>query len=396
MSKKLLTVFGGQRHFWELMNSGFVFAGGIQPATWVGTSQFYVVNGERTYINASGAHAIRQNGTITRASVKIEKDAALVSLRFSIWRPVSVGTYRLIASSSNYLAAQLSTGTNTFEVSLTCQIGDRLGVTYVASDSANVPFQHTTTDSPGVIFKDGVLSGDVGAWSTVPGITDVAVMQQTCECNPPAMTVIGDSIAVGGYYWDTHGETAGALDGLDPLTYDVTYDQAHQVASRLSVNGITYQNHAVGGNTLDDVVANDLAEALATYPSVIWLHCGLNDIRESRSLEDFTSELDSIKASVDGLSQPCTLVISEILPYTGGDDTVAETIRTWNAALAAWAHANSAYFVPCHNAMGQTRISTGYPDDLLAAYSHADEIHLNESGIIAFGGIVAARLRSVP
>ena len=381
---KLLTVLGGkQAHFWDALNTGYVVAGGLPPNQWL-TNNASSINGCMTLIDTSPVRAIRQTGTITRITWMLKAGNVLQAAKLCVFRPLGSGTYRLISETASLTPAQ---GSTTTEVSLECRVGDVWGLK-VYDDGVDSTVSCSNLGSPNlVMYKNVDATGDVSGWSSLANYG----LNICGYCDPPLITVIGDSISKGGSYWSTHKSTTG----YDVVNLDPVNDPAYQIASRLGADGLTYQNHGAGSRTWAGVLSTDAVLALATLPRVLYCHCGVNDLATPRALEDVLANMDSVKALVDAQAQPCTMVVAEILPWTNGTDEQAATVRTWNAAYATWCVANSVPLVRVHDPLGQTRAATGYLDDLLAAYDD-DGVHLVPAGTAAMGAVAAARLRNVP
>lgn len=195
----------------------------------------------------------------------------------------------------------------------------------------------------------------------------------------PYLAITGDSIAAGQTVYigmdDTNGP--GPLSGYP--------SELGYVLRGLCSDLLDYQNHAKGGQTFAWVASTGMVTAVASQAKKILVHCGVNDINTSRTWAQAEADLDTIKGLL-GVGQ--TLLIDEILPNTNFNDTKAAEIRTWNANLAIWCAANGATLVLCHDAMGQTRTSTGQLDDLKTAYNKGDGVHLSPTGVTALATIV--------
>ena len=201
----------------------------------------------------------------------------------------------------------------------------------------------------------------------------------------PFLVVTGDSVPEG-----HNGATSwhGPLHAVNPGTGSlpggtVTSEIANQIRGLIGDGKLLeYQNLSLGSQTFAWVAATGIIAAHAALPNKIFILCGVNDVSTARIWADVETDLNTIKTTLT----TDKLYISEILPWTAGSDAQAATIRTWNAALAAWCAANSATLIVCHDAMGQIRVSTGEIDDLLAAYDQ-DGVHLSTAGVAALAGL---------
>lgn len=158
-------------------------------------------------------------------------------------------------------------------------------------------------------------------------------------------------------------------------------------------NGLNalFVNASKGSQTFAWVASTGGPAITNEQANVMVVHCGVNDVNTARSWTDVAADLDSVRTMH---ARPKPLFVSEILPWTAGSDAQAATIRTWNTNLAGWCTTNAATLLPMHDALGQLRISTGYLDDLLAAYDQ-DGVHLTQAGVNAYSTRLYQALRRV-
>jgi len=198
----------------------------------------------------------------------------------------------------------------------------------------------------------------------------------------PYLAITGDSIAEGHNLW--HSQYHAGIDGT-LANYLLYYLRG--LISDDADEGFEWQNFGKGSEDYSEILVTGYPAALASGAKVILVHCGINDIAGARTWAAVEADLDAIKVLFDASATAEKLVINEILPWTAGDDTQAGTVRTFNDNLATWCTANGATLVPCHDAMGQTRVSTGELDDLITAYD-ADGVHLTAAGQSALAALV--------
>lgn len=186
----------------------------------------------------------------------------------------------------------------------------------------------------------------------------------------PYLVATGDSIAEGhgqpnGYHSFYHQGPSGNIE--------------HEIWFQLSqrVPGLTYENHAMGGQTCEWVAKTGVMSALAAQPRVIVVHCGVNDVLRGRTWPQVEGDLDAIRSSLRGQ----VLLVDEILPWTAGNDEQAETIRLWNSNLVDWASRSGTVLVPTHDRMAQLRPTTGQLDDLRVEYDDGSGVHLSIAGV---------------
>ncbi len=309
-------------------------------------------------MNISGEYAIRQTGTINRIDFRWRRYLNVLAtqqIKFKVMRPLGAGVYRVIDETAwiDQTGTQDTNATAQYTgLSLSARVGDFLAITIVAT--AGNQFQiwmSTVADTAGTVYKDENPTGDVGSWSTFAANLN---LQMRAYMDPPKIVTVGDSIIRGSYSWDNHNTP----DGYDVVTYDLTNDPAYLIAAQL--NGIDYQNHGKGSTGWDSVDGTIGDEAIACLPLVVVVSTGINDILSLGSTwANVLAWMDAFKVSVDALGSPVHIAVAEILPASVADDTEAATIRTWNTNYSAWCVANGATLLRCHDAMGETRVSTG-------------------------------------
>ena len=262
------------------------------------------------------------------------------------------------------------------------QISGALG--YIRdTDYEKVTLRFTSRTTHPLLLFDNLSAGEsvwlknVSVKSSPPVFTSVK--------NSLFMVVTGDSIESGVANTDTpyNSQVWSLPQG------DINAEIMHRMTLLMGYP-ITYENHALGGETFDWVATTGLTRIISP-PANVLIHCGINDIADSITWASVKASLDTIKATVgDGRG----LFIDEILPATTYNDTIAATIRTWNSDLAIWCSNNGAHLILCHDAMGQIRPSTGELDDLLVVYDK-DGVHLSQDGVDAMATIRLTALESV-
>jgi len=367
-------------------SSTLVHIGGLEQTRWADTT--YIsggTTGYRTFIMNS--HAIRQHCNISQVIFGIRSiKAGTEDWAFRVYR-WDQGTSKYV-----YYASQSFTpvaGVNTITISPAIAVipGDVPGfmipgdagqentLYYTAITAKNpaarwVALDVTTSDAFGSVFANTVgLHMDVLA-------------------TRPYLAASGDSIMVGHggadpWYGALESAAVTRTPGGSPGA--ITHEPTNQIRG-LTGSGslLKYQNLAHGGQTFQWVAAVGMLQCILVNPKVILIHAGVNDVSTARSWAQILADLNTIKAA-----QPTgtRLLIDEILPWTAGSDAQAATIRSFNPKLATWCIANNAVLVPCHDAMGQTRPSTGELDDLLAAFD-ADGVHLTDAGVNALSALI--------
>jgi hypothetical protein len=331
----------------------------------------------RTFVSANVADAIRQDGYIRRVTVGVDEVGAALGWRFLVMRP-NAATYDVIATSATVTPA--GTGPQTFSLATPlgpCQPGDYLGV-WVRGSTGGARAALDAQATGSVKFIGSLATGGE-VYSSV-----VATMSAICHGAPPFMICTGDSIIEGhngASNWHSHYHNGPAgTAGAEP------FNQVRALSTTL-----TYQNFGEGGTNWAETLTK--AAAIATVnPASVYVHCGVNDVSDGRVWADVEDDMDDFYA---GLSATCTMFVAEILPWTAGNDAQAASVRTFNANYATWIASHPrAVLVTCHDAMGQTRVSTGQLDDLLTAYNQ-DGVHLTVSaGVDAYATLANSALTS--
>lgn len=247
----------------------------------------------------------------------------------------------------------------------------------------SVSVEATASDQPHSRFDAVELTGTGVTLNTTIGFNSEIVFHGTA----PYLVIGGDSITGGHTDWytpfDTYSRTGIPLvPGGDP---------AFDVGSVLegSVAGLKTANVSRGSQTWAYSLTA-FRNAVKLRPHTVLLAFGVNDVAIARTWSAVEDDLDALAAEWRRSGVP-RLAITEILPWTAGNDTQAATIRTWNASLATWTAANGVVLVAAHDAMGQTRGSTGELDDLATAFDK-DGVHLTSAGVAAFAALIEAGL----
>jgi len=371
---------------YSLYAEGFRNPSGTRPTVWNGgnPTSLWLSNSAvgggtsgsgRTLVQSTtSARHIRRSGTITGCRLRTG-DSAESAFRIRIYR--WNGTeYDYISQQSEELTLPLGAATQdyTFAAPLAVKAGDAVGI-WLGDNDAELAV--SSQSGSHVIYGDGLLVDT----STVTQLSNFAM---DLELLGPAMdlAITGDSIVEG---HNGTNEYHGYLHTAERFGGDETCEIGAQIRA---IKGTSwyYENHALGSQTFEWVAGNGMQSVLLNPTASIWIHCGVNDVASARTWSQVEDNLDKIRSVIP---ENTNLYISEILPWTNGDDTEAATIRTWNGYLATWCSANNATLIVCHDAMGKIRVSTGELDDLATAYDE-DGVHLTEVGVSALAAIVAA------
>lgn len=230
----------------------------------------------------------------------------------------------------------------------------------------------------------------------------------------PYVAFLGDSLISGGNHnettlhdcWRTDQESSWAASG--PIDIDMIHPGGnpgnidnsvmHRIAVRMSSNCIM-QNFAFSGSTFASIISDNVTQygstlnrLYATDPKIIVIHCGVNDMLSGRNWANIAVNLDAISVKLDGR----TVLLCDIMPYSGSNDTQSGLIRSFNESLSAYCDSHPRWhFVATHDSMGVVRASTGFFDDMVPAYVSSDNLHLNSAGVDKLAELIAARIKSV-
>lgn len=177
-----------------------------------------------------------------------------------------------------------------------------------------------------------------------------------------------------------------------PPSGDTNFSIGHWVnllsTNLIGVGGIGWTNHGVGSRTFALMVSNgDYLDALTSKPQYLVIHCGVNDVNLSVSWNTLVGHLNTIAQAAKNSN--ATVVVDEIFPWSNGTDAQNITVRSYNTNFSTWVqtNANAGKLLRTHDAMGQTRVSTGQLDDLLANYDK-DGVHLTTNGYRNWGALI--------
>jgi hypothetical protein len=237
-------------------------------------------------------------------------------------------------------------------------------------------FSGTTSRSPGtygpgtyrdiICFPSASTAFFVNSSSAAGSVDDItirSVVPILVDYRPRRIAVVGDSIAQqqAVNYRPVYSSYANYPNGL-----------------RLPLAEISPIDCALGNTTWQWAESNGVPRAILTGAPTIILHCGVNDIDAARPWDQVLTNLTNIRSLVTTQD----LFLSELIPWTQGDDTEAATLRQWNTNYAAWAATNSVVFMSGHNALiGTNRPSTGFLDDINPTLNDESDVHVTQGGI---------------
>lgn len=356
--------------WWVVSSSNRIMYGGLAQASFANNGNSNGGASGRTVIHDDPISRIRQDGFIRRVIVDVNAVSGSNGWKFKVFRP-NGANWDFVGESETVTPA--GTGVRTFDLAtpIPCQIGDVCGLWLSVTGN-------------GIRLKTGgalrFTTGDITTTNAFAS-TSAFTLDLEMQGAPPFLAVSGDSIAEGhnvGASWHGVLHTGGGFGISGTPTSEIMNQLRGLIGSTFE-----YQNGALGSQDYSWVASTGAPFCDGTLATALLMHCGVNDVAAARTWSAVETDLNTIKALI-GAGQH--LFIDEILPWTAGNDTQADTIRTFNGNLATWCAANSATLISCHDAMGQMRGSTGQLDDLLTAYNQ-DGVHLTQAGVDAMATI---------
>jgi lysophospholipase L1-like esterase len=342
----------------------------------------------RTLVHAPVTRAIAQDGYIRKVSVYVFANGNDASNNFKllILRP-NGASYNVIDTSDAILIGS-GTGIKTFELPRPigpAWMGDFVGIWMSGATSGPLTWTIAANAGNSVKLTNSLAVG--GETYTTSTDADMCLFAMG---STPIIVTHGDSIIAGhnggaGHWWNTRQDGTGPTGERDS-------DPMYQAIARSGLNlvGLDYQNNGKGSTTWADqaaLISNWTYGSAAENklaPKIVLLHCGVNDVAAGRTWAAIEKDMYSVLALLSNVDR---LFISEIAPYTAGNDTMAANIRAFNANYATWCANNGAVLVPIHDALGKTRVSTGQLDDL--NYDAGDGTHLSKTGVDVYAKIIA-------
>lgn len=339
----------------------------------------------RTLILGGSKNRLRQSGYVTAASYRSgsfsfsNAPVKLMIFRFS-------GSVWSVVGQTALQSTQTADAVNsfTFQEPIAVQVGDYVGLFMARTPDRSNSIVAGIDANSSVIYSQGDFSDGgsaIGSESTDAGYN--IWIQVTGFI--PYLAITGDSIVEGhnagsGNGW--HGYMHGGEIGGNPKA------NPGEMLEEILGAGFYQQNHALGSTTFAWVRSTGVPACVASGARAIWIHCGVNDT-ETRTLQNILDDLDAIRVLVPWDTR---LLITEILPYPGANDTDAALIRTWNTAITEWCEANQVERILCFDQFGALRSSTGELDNMKNKYAEGDDVHLSQMGVAKLAELAAYQL----
>jgi lysophospholipase L1-like esterase len=371
---------------WQNAQSTLVHVAGYEYTKWADYSSFGA-----GYTVMMPQYAFRQDGDVRQFKVNFHSTSNPIgACKFKVFRwNATNSVYDLVAEQA---FTPPSAGSDidvtvTIDPPIAVQMGD-IPAVYNGTNCI------LKTDTKTTTVLSRYLNADVTTSDAFATTTNRAY-QFECLTYAPFLAVTGDSIPEG------HNGTASWHGGLHTNPAGVailpsgepTSEMADQLRGSIGDGMILqYQNLSLGSQTFAWVASNGIVECLVVKPHTVLIHCGVNDVAGGRTWEQVEADLNTILTAVNAANPKPRVLIDEIFPWTAGSDANAAILRTFNANLATFASANGWTLVRCHDAMAQTRVSTGELDDYKTGYGAADNVHLSATGVLAWRDILKTYL----
>jgi lysophospholipase L1-like esterase len=147
----------------------------------------------------------------------------------------------------------------------------------------------------------------------------------------PRWVFDGDSITINGI---------SATADFQDRTRSWTSEMARQSMGRIRY----VRNAAVSGYRIDQLLARFDTYVTPYDPDVVVLTAGTNDIRQSRTMAQWKTDLVSYFEKCKDIG--ADLIVGAIWPSSDSGGTYAPTARTWNTELYTWAAENNVQVIP--------------------------------------------------
>lgn len=358
-----------------MLNTGFAFYGGLQEADFDTGATIAGAVGGKTIIYNTVERRIRQDGNIAKVTINVDGFTSGDTFKLKTFRE-NGASYDFVDESESISVTATGLQTHTLPTPVECVPGDLVGI-YLSSVSISLKNTTTTDGADSVKYS----FGDITSTNSFSSSLSNQSLDIDAQGTAPFLAVTGDSIAEG-HNTDNHNHSFYS-DGPGGTP---SSEMANQMKALIDAEGTpfgNYQNHAKHSEAMAWVALTGGVSSFATGAKAILVHAGINDIAGGGSWSTAESSYNLLRSKLEAGQH---LFIDEILASTPSTDEKAAIIRDWNTNLSIWCAANGATMISCHDAMGQTRVSTGELDDLLEAYSR-DGTHLTQAGVDALAAI---------
>ena len=270
----------------------------------------------------------------------------LTAVYIKVWRKVGA-TYNLIGTSENLLS-KISAGTltiNTIDLASPitgCMPGDYVGFRLESTAAIAKQFY-----ARGISPEDPLPNTRTYQLEdAVPGATDYDWEAQTTNASCavpiemfmayPEIVYVGDSIMAGFGYTNTY-----TTFDVAPYASVSHCDPAYNISGYLyALNGKTYQNLGVGGDTTTRIAQRYISDIINMSPKLVILEGGINDVTAGVSKATFIANWTTVLSACQAAG--IKMYVLTIFPASGASTANARTIDDWNASLKTLAESYGA------------------------------------------------------
>jgi len=349
-SQVISVVGGGAARYQFTQKAGYRPASGYFTTYETSLSIGMISSSSIEFLSKAHHVRVRQNGSIGKLQFYFgTKDALLTGVFVKVWRRDG-GTYDLVGTSENILAAITATATNTITLATPIQgvqEGDYLAWRLEASAPvASQQFAGTTLASNARIFyvTNSVPSATDFNWDGQSPVTNTYLKTKAFMVASKVVFIGYSHIAGGTDHKSFCSETL--YDTEDTSTY--THLDSTIERQFAALTGVTYQNMGIGGNKALDIQSRVTNDMTALFPSVAVIQLGGQFSGAGADLDRPTSiTLNAATAILDTCLarsiKPVLLSISPVVSYSNAQcakqdslNTMLENLCQTHAAGAVW------------------------------------------------------------
>lgn len=340
--------------------------------------------GEKTLFMERRDERIKFTGTMNLFNMSINNiPANLTEFHFQVWEredwDVEEVTLRHDVDVIDKILAKSAPAQNfyEFDTPLAVEFGDYIAFRIV-SNGTIADFLPSRTGILGIEEITGAptTTTDLDWRSEGTAISNRLSINAYTTGNAPALISIGDSLSEGNPGWQSFEFDVGENDVI----------LSNWIGTVGNSLGVNFANFGKGGDTVEDVIDDELDDAMAKNPHTIILFVGVNDANSSVTKASFESDLASllqtletagINAMVIGQSPASTLSNSVMALYDTYD---FEGVATNNGAT----------YIDIRPTVGEFRSggAAGNLWDIKSEYDSGDGLHYSSAGYQAIAGVV--------
>ena len=170
------------------------------------------------------------------------------------------------------------------------------------------------------------------------------------------VAVVGDSISAGSPLWDPDPAVRARIAAPDERS------QWQWWAARAD-DRLHFRTSAVYGERTDQIARR--LDLVLPGADVLVVQGGINDVVQRRPVEDAAENLEAMLAR--GRVAGAAVAVTDVLPWSNGDERAADDIRSLNALIRNLAAETGATLLPFHDTLldpaDPSRMGEGLSDD---------------------------------